>query len=69
MINVFDEAWRALAIPGIGEWLQIVLQALAARRRSERRRDARLSDLDAAGAAGSRERELAKGCSMMQRPA
>jgi hypothetical protein len=61
VINVFDEAWRALAIPGIGEWLQSSFKLS--------RRDGvqnvvvmhRLSDLDAAGAAGSRERELAEG--------
>jgi type IV secretory pathway VirB4 component len=61
VINVFDEAWRALAIPGIGEWLQSSFKLS--------RRDGvqnvvvmhRLSDLAAAGAAGSRERELAEG--------
>jgi type IV secretory pathway VirB4 component len=61
VINVFDEAWRALAIPGIGEWLQSSFKLS--------RRDGvqnivvmhRLSDLDAAGPAGSRERELAEG--------
>jgi hypothetical protein len=61
VINVFDEAWRALAIPGVGEWLQASFKLS--------RRDGvqnvvvmhRLSDLTAAGAAGSRERELAEG--------
>jgi type IV secretory pathway VirB4 component len=61
VINVFDEAWRALAIPGVGEWLQASFKLS--------RRDGvqnivvmhRLSDLSAAGAAGSRERELAEG--------
>ena len=61
MINVFDEAWRALAILGVGEWLQASFKLS--------RRDGvqnvvvmhRLSDLSAAGAAGSRERELAEG--------
>lgn len=61
VINVFDEAWRALAIPGVGEWLQSSFKLS--------RRDGvqnvvvmhRLSDLDAAGAQGSRERELAEG--------
>jgi type IV secretory pathway VirB4 component len=61
VINVFDEAWRALAIPGVGEWLQASFKLS--------RRDGvqnvvvmhRLSDLAAAGAAGSRERELAEG--------
>ncbi|WP_051323858.1 hypothetical protein [Candidatus Solirubrobacter pratensis] len=61
MINVFDEAWRALAVLGVGEWLQASFKLS--------RRDGvqnvvvmhRLSDLSAAGAAGSRERELAEG--------
>jgi hypothetical protein len=61
MINVFDEAWRALAVLGVGEWLQAAFKLS--------RRDGvqnvlvmhRLSDLSAAGAAGSRERELAEG--------
>lgn len=61
MINVFDEAWRALAVLGVGEWLQAAFKLS--------RRDGvqnvvvmhRLSDLLAAGAAGSRERELAEG--------
>jgi type IV secretory pathway VirB4 component len=61
VINVFDEAWRALAVPGIGEWLQSSFKLS--------RRDGvqnlvvmhRISDLAAAGAAGSRERELAEG--------
>jgi type IV secretory pathway VirB4 component len=61
VISVFDEAWRALAIEGIGEWLQAEFKFS--------RRDGiqnvivmhRLSDLWAAGAAGSRQRELAEG--------
>jgi type IV secretory pathway VirB4 component len=61
MINVFDEAWRALAVLGVGEWLQAAFKLS--------RRDGvqnvvvmhRLSDLSAAGAAGSRQRELAEG--------
>ena len=61
LINVFDEAWRALAVLGVGEWLQAAFKLS--------RRDGvqnivvmhRLSDLSAAGAAGSRERELAEG--------
>jgi hypothetical protein len=61
VINVFDEAWRALSILGVGEWLQASFKMS--------RRDGvqnvvvmhRLSDLAAAGAAGSRERELAEG--------
>jgi type IV secretory pathway VirB4 component len=61
MINVIDEAWRALAVLGVGEWLQTAFKLS--------RRDGvqnvvimhRLSDLSAAGAAGSRERELAEG--------
>ena len=61
MINVFDEAWRALSILGVGEWLQDAFK--------QSRRDGvqnivvmhRLSDLTAAGAAGSREVALAEG--------
>jgi type IV secretory pathway VirB4 component len=61
MINVFDEAWRALSVLGVGEWLQSAFKLS--------RRDGvenivimhRLSDLSAAGAAGSRQRELAEG--------
>ena len=61
MINVFDEAWRALAVLGVGEWLQAAFKLS--------RRDGvqnvvvmhRLSDMSAAGAAGSRQRELAEG--------
>ena len=61
MISVFDEAWRALSVLGVGEWLQTAFKLS--------RRDGvqnvvvmhRLSDMAAAGAAGSRERELAEG--------
>jgi hypothetical protein len=61
MINVFDEVWRALSFIGVGEWLQAAFKMS--------RRDGvqnvvvmhRLTDLSAAGAAGSRERELAEG--------
>jgi type IV secretory pathway VirB4 component len=61
MINVFDEVWRALSFVGVGEWLQAAFKMS--------RRDGvqnivvmhRLTDLSAAGAAGSRERELAEG--------
>lgn len=61
MLNVFDEAWRALGLLGVAEWLQAAFKLS--------RRDGvqnivvthRLSDLSAAGAAGSRERELAEG--------
>ena len=61
MISVFDEAWRALAVLGVGEWLQAAFKLS--------RRDGvqnvvvmhRLSDMSAAGAAGSRQRELAEG--------
>ena len=69
IINVFDEAWRALSVLGVGEWLQAAFKLS--------RRDGvqnvvvmhRLSDLSAAGAAGSRERELAEGCCTTRRPA
>jgi hypothetical protein len=68
VINVCDEAWRALAILGVGEWLQAGFKLS--------RRDGlqnvvvmdRRSDLAAAGAAGSRERELAEGLLHDARP-
>jgi len=60
VINVFDEAWRALAITGIGEWLQSAFK-LSREGRQNIVVMHRLSDLTAAGSAGSRERELAEG--------
>lgn len=60
VINVFDEAWRALALPGVGEWLQASFK-LAREGVQNVVVMHRLSDLSAAGAAGSRERELAEG--------
>jgi type IV secretory pathway VirB4 component len=60
MINVLDEAWRALALLGVGEWLQ---EKFKLSREGVQNVVVmhRLSDLSAAGAAGSRERELAEG--------
>jgi type IV secretory pathway VirB4 component len=61
LINVFDEAWRALSVVGVGEWLQDAFK----RSRSYGLQNIvvmhRLSDLTAAGAAGSREVALAEG--------
>lgn len=60
-INVFDEAWRVLSVLGVGEWLQDLFK----RSRSYGVQNLlvmhRLSDLTAAGAAGSREVALAEG--------
>jgi type IV secretory pathway VirB4 component len=60
MINILDEAWRALAIPGVGEWLQGAYK-LSRDGMQNGTVMHRLSDLSTAGAAGSRERELAEG--------
>ena len=68
-INVFDEAWRALSVTGVGEWLQDAFK----KSRSYGLQNVvvmhRLSDLAAAGAAGSREARSPKGCSTTPRPA
>jgi type IV secretory pathway VirB4 component len=61
MINVFDEAWRALAVLGVGEWLQAAYKLSRGDGAQNIVVMHRLSDLSAAGAAGSRERELAEG--------
>ena len=60
VINVLDEAWRALALLGVGEWLQAKFK-LSREGVQNVVVMHRLSDLSAAGAAGSRERELAEG--------
>ena len=61
VINVADEAWKVIAVPGIGEWLQDAFK----RSRSYGVQYLivlhRLSDLSAAGDSGTRERALAEG--------
>ena len=60
-INVFDEAWRALAVVGVGEWLQDAFKKSRSYGLQNIVVMHRLSDLSAAGAAGSREVALAEG--------
>ena len=61
-INVFDEAWRALSVVGVGEWLQDAFKKSRSYGMQNIVVMHRLSDLTAAGAAGSREVALAEGC-------
>jgi type IV secretory pathway VirB4 component len=60
-INVFDEAWRALSVVGVGEWLQDAFKKSRSYGLQNIVVMHRLSDLSAAGAAGSREVALAEG--------
>ena len=60
-INVFDEAWRALSVVGVGEWLQDAFKKSRSYGLQNIVVMHRLSDLTAAGAAGSREVALAEG--------
>ncbi len=60
-INVFDEAWRALAVLGVGEWLQDAFKKSRSYGMQNIVVMHRLSDLTAAGSAGSREVALAEG--------
>jgi type IV secretory pathway VirB4 component len=60
-INVFDEAWRALSVVGVGEWLQDAFKKSRSYGLQNIVVMHRLSDLAAAGAAGSREVALAEG--------
>ena len=60
-VNVFDEAWRALSVVGVGEWLQDAFKKSRSYGMQNIVVMHRLSDLDAAGAAGSREVKLAEG--------
>jgi hypothetical protein len=60
-INVFDEAWRALPVLGVGEWLQDAFKKSRSYGLQNVIAMHRLSDLSAAGAAGSREVALAEG--------
>jgi type IV secretory pathway VirB4 component len=60
-INVFDEAWRAISLIGVGEWLQDAFKKSRAYGLQNIVVMHRLSDLQAAGDAGSREVALAEG--------
>lgn len=60
-INVFDEAWRAISLIGVGEWLQDSFKKSRAYGLQNIVVMHRLSDLQAAGEAGSREVALAEG--------
>jgi hypothetical protein len=60
-INVFDEAWRALSVIGVGEWLQDAFKKSRSYGLQNIVVMHRLSDLTAAGAAGSREVARAEG--------
>ena len=61
VINVADEAWKVIAVPGIGAWLQDSFKRSRAYGVQNVVVLHRLSDLTAAGDAGSRERALAEG--------
>jgi type IV secretory pathway VirB4 component len=60
-INVFDEAWRALSVVGVGEWLQDAFKKSRSYGLQNIVVMHRLSDLAAAGDSGSREVALAEG--------
>ena len=60
-INVFDEAWRALSVVGVGEWLQDAFKKSRSYGMQNIIVMHRLSDLTAAGSTGSREVALAEG--------
>lgn len=61
VINVADEAWKVIAVPGIGEWLQDAFKRSRAYGVQNLIVLHRLSDLSAAGDSGTRERALAEG--------
>lgn len=61
VVNVADEAWKILGVQGIGEWLQDSFKRSRAYGIQNVIVMHRLSDLTAAGAAGSREVALAEG--------
>jgi hypothetical protein len=61
VINVADEAWKIIAVPGIGEWLQDAFKRSRAYGVQNLIVLHRLSDLSAAGDAGTRDRALAEG--------
>lgn len=60
-INVFDEGWRAISLLGVGEWLQDAFKKSRGYGLQNIVVMHRLSDLQAAGEAGSREVPLAEG--------
>ena len=61
VISVVDEAWRVLSELGLGEWLQSSFKLARQHGQQNVIVMHRLSDLSAAGAAGSRESRLAEG--------
>ena len=61
VISVADEAWKVIAVPGIGEWLQDAFKRSRAYGVQNLIVLHRLSDLSAAGDSGTRERALAEG--------
>jgi type IV secretory pathway VirB4 component len=61
VINVADEAWKIIAVPGIGDWLQDSFKRSRAYGVQNLIVLHRLSDLSAAGESGSRDRALAEG--------
>ena len=61
VINVADEAWKVIAVAGIGEWLQDAFKRSRAYGVQNLIVLHRLSDLSAAGDLGTRERALAEG--------
>ena len=61
VINVADEAWKIISVPGIGEWLQDSFKRSRAYGIQNLIVLHRLSDLAAAGDSGSRDRALAEG--------
>ena len=61
VINVVDEAWKIVGVRGIGDWLQDSFKRSRAYGIQNVIVMHRLSDLSAAGAAGSREVALAEG--------
>jgi hypothetical protein len=61
IISVYDECWKVIGQVGVGEWLQESFKLSRSHGTQNIIVIHRLSDLQAAGAAGSRERALAEG--------
>jgi type IV secretory pathway VirB4 component len=61
IISVYDECWKVIGQIGVGEWLQESFKLSRSHGTQNIIVIHRLSDLQAAGAAGSRERALAEG--------
>jgi hypothetical protein len=61
IISVYDECWKVIGQVGVGEWLQESFKLSRSRGTQNIIVIHRLTDLQAAGAAGSRERPLAEG--------